>query len=105
MQGVLSRWWYGGIGTEVIVSKTFEMVRAVGIEPTAYGLKVREDNGVSPAETGSSDNVNSVLASCLAIIRETSPDLATIVAAWHTLPEAVRVGILAMVRAMEQCQS
>ena len=74
----------------------------MGIEPTTYGLKVREDNGLSPSKAATSDNSDSVLASCLAMIRETSPDLACIVAAWHTLPEAVRVGILAMVRAMEQ---
>ena len=32
-------------------------------------------------------------------IRQTDPDLTTIVNAWHRLPEAVRAGIVAMVEA------
>jgi hypothetical protein len=36
------------------------------------------------------------------MIRETSPDLATIVAAWHKLPEAIKAGILAMVKAVRK---
>jgi hypothetical protein len=68
----------------------------------AYGLKVRDDNGVSPSDTGTSDNVDSVLASCLAMLRQHHPDLACLVETWHSLSELVRVGILAMARAIEQ---
>jgi hypothetical protein len=32
-------------------------------------------------------------------IRQTDPDLATVVNAWDRLPEAVRAGIVAMVKA------
>jgi len=32
-------------------------------------------------------------------IRQSDPDLAAIVAAWSELPEAIRAGIMAMVRA------
>ena len=35
----------------------------------------------------------------MAKIRKTDPDLATVMAAWHKLPEAIKAGILAMVRA------
>ena len=49
--------------------------------------------------TETSDNGLFVLGSCLAKIREINPDLATVVATWDKLPEAVKAGILAMVRA------
>jgi hypothetical protein len=32
-------------------------------------------------------------------IRQTDPDLATVVNAWDRLPEAVRAGVMAMVKA------
>jgi hypothetical protein len=35
----------------------------------------------------------------LALLKPTSPDLALLVERWDTLPEAVRAGILAMVKA------
>jgi len=40
-----------------------------------------------------------VLASCLALFAEKSPDLALIAERWDALPEAVRTGIVAMVKA------
>jgi hypothetical protein len=39
------------------------------------------------------------LASCLALLARKSPDLALLVERWDTLPEAVRAGIVAMVKA------
>jgi hypothetical protein len=41
------------------------------------------------------------LGSCLAKIEEANPDLATVVVGWGKLPEAVRAGILAMVRTVQ----
>jgi hypothetical protein len=38
------------------------------------------------------------LASCLALLYRKSPDLAMLVERWDALPEAVRAGIVAMVR-------
>jgi hypothetical protein len=35
---------------------------------------------------------------------ELSPDLALVVAAWPSLPEAIRAGILAMVKAVSECR-
>jgi hypothetical protein len=39
------------------------------------------------------------LASCLALLAKKSPDLALLVERWDGLPEAVRAGIVAMVKA------
>jgi hypothetical protein len=39
------------------------------------------------------------LAFCLALLAKSSPDLAFIVERWNSLPEALRAGIMAMVRA------
>jgi hypothetical protein len=42
---------------------------------------------------------SAVLASCLALLARESPDLALIAYRWDGLPEAVRAGIVAMVKA------
>jgi len=39
------------------------------------------------------------LAFCLAFFDRESPELAAVVRSWSTLPETVRAGIVAMVRA------
>jgi hypothetical protein len=39
------------------------------------------------------------LAHCLAFLGATRPDLASVVTAWDHLPEAVRAGTTAMIRA------
>ncbi len=39
------------------------------------------------------------LARCLALLTQKSPDLALLVESWDNLPEAVRAGIVAMVKA------
>ena len=39
------------------------------------------------------------MADCLALLDRERPDLAAVVEAWDRLPEAVRVGVLAMVKA------
>ena len=41
-------------------------------------------------------------ADYLALLERKSPDLALLVKRWDTLPEAVRVGIMAMIRASDQ---
>ena len=73
-----------------------------GIEPATYGL----GNLVSPAITTdpatTSNNPEIVLASCLALLRQKSADLALLVERWDALPEAVRAGIAAMVRATKK---
>ena len=41
------------------------------------------------------------LASCLAFLHEQEPDLAALIEAWPTLPDAIKAGIQAMVRAAQ----
>jgi hypothetical protein len=43
----------------------------------------------------------SVLASCLALLRQNSPDLALVVERWEALPKPVRAAVVAMVKAVE----
>ena len=76
------------------------MVRAVGIEPTTYGLKVRRRQDVTSCHATPSDDADSVLALCLATIKETCPRLATVVDTWPELPEPIRAAILAMVHSI-----
>jgi hypothetical protein len=44
-------------------------------------------------------NPESVLASCLALLAEKDPDLAALLTAWPMLPDALKAGIVAMVKA------
>jgi hypothetical protein len=39
------------------------------------------------------------LAFCLALLSQKSPDLALVIERWDALPDAVRAGIVAMVKA------
>ena len=47
------------------------------------------------------DNAQNVLAHCLALLTPKYPDLALLVKRWHALPQLVRAGIVAMVRAVQ----
>ena len=51
------------------------------------------------ARIDTSENAPRVLAFCLAFLNQKSPDLALLVERWDDLPEAVRAGIVAMVKA------
>ena len=72
------------------------------------GLENRSDPQDVPAEAHAQPDVNdtsaqegaSVLASRLALLVQKSPDLALLVERWDTLPEAMRAGMMAMVRAL-----
>ena len=52
-----------------------------------------------PAKQEVTDSVDSITAKSLAKILQNCPDLNLIVEAWPDLPEAVKVGIAAMVKA------
>ena len=74
-------------------------MKAEGLEPSTYGLKVRSRDDASRVKSSTSDNPESVLASCLALLKTKFPDLALLVERWNALPDAVRAGIVAMVKA------
>jgi hypothetical protein len=61
----------------------------------------------SPTNSNSSTSGNSIknLASCLAFLSQRSPELALLVQSWETLPDAVRAGIMAMVKASSGTQT
>ncbi len=65
------------------------------------GLKIRSDSSVKPESAITSEDGPDVLADCLAFLGQEMPDLAAVVSAWPRLPEAVKAGILAMVKAMK----
>ena len=48
------------------------------------------------------DNADSVLAQYLVSLSQTNPALARVIRAWDRLPEAVRRGILAIIRTVTE---
>ena len=65
------------------------------------GLLNRPTSDVTPFQSSTSESSPGDLASYLALLSEKSPDLAAIVKAWPDLPEAVKAGIVAMVKAAD----
>ena len=65
----------------------------------SHSQVLKSRNPTIPQEI--TETTESVLASCLAFIRENRPNLAAVIDAWQHLPVAVRTGILAMVRASD----
>lgn len=76
---------------------------SVGHGPDSNGGQTDYESAAHSTEgivnKGDSASKENVLASCLAFLSEKSPDLADVVRAWPKLPEPLRAGILAMVRA------
>ena len=75
------------------------MMGRVGVEPTTHGFSVRCTSDVTHAEPRTTDDHESDSASCSALSAAGDPDFALVAKAWPTLPEAVRAGIVAMIRA------
>jgi hypothetical protein len=74
-------------------------MKALGLEPRTYGLKDSSAGNLSLEHTVTSDDLEKNLASCLALLARKSADLALLVERWDALPETVRAGIVAMVKA------
>ena len=74
-------------------------MRLLGLEPKTYGLKVRRASDASCASDTTCNDEPNDLAFCLALLKQTRSDLAAVAEAWDTLPDAVRVGIVAIVKA------
>ena len=66
------------------------------------GLQNRYETQAANDTTTTSGNDAENLADYLALLERKSPDLALLVKRWDTLPEPVRTGIMAMIRATEQ---
>ena len=77
------------------------MTRPAGLEPAAYGLGNRCDTPATNDDTTTCGNDAENSADYLALLVRKSPDLALLVKRWDTLPEAVRVGIMAMILASD----
>jgi len=71
-------------------------VKALGLEPRTYGLKVREgiDTSNDPIDT-SGERPDAVAGRLLDAVSK-SPDLAKLVEIWSELPEPVRRAILTL---------
>ena len=79
------------------------MARLPGLEPGTYGLEGRCAPDVTAAKTGTCaqppERLGALLGAFAAEIGPQAPDLAAVVSAWPGLPEALRAGIVAMVKA------
>ena len=80
------------------------MEAAAGFEPATYGgFANRHPSDVTAANTSTSaqppDRLAALLGAFAAEIGPKAPDLAAVVSAWLGLPEALRAGIVAMVKA------
>jgi hypothetical protein len=69
------------------------------------GLANRWNLSASSDSSTASGNPKDNLASCLALLARQSPDLALLVKVWDTLPDPVRAGIVAMVKAASASES
>ena len=70
-----------------------------GFEPRMADLQSASAPPQVLINWGASTSDAERLAFCLALLRQQSPDLALLAERWNELPEAVRAGIMAMVRA------
>ena len=74
-------------------------LRRGGFEPPTFGSVDRCQDSVTDATTTGYESADGALTDSLTDIFRKHTDLAAVVAAWAELPEAVRAGIVAMVKA------
>jgi hypothetical protein len=72
--------------------------RHAGLEPATFGSVDRCSPDGAPCPISAYDTPEKSLPSCLPVFPPNDPDLAAVVTAWPTLPDAIRAGILAMVK-------
>ena len=75
-----------------------EVVRG-GIEPPTHGFSVCEETGCFPGNAAVFANPGANAVAVETKPAHLAPDLQAIIDAWPTLPEAIRTGIVAMIRA------
>ena len=71
----------------------------MGFEPTTSSLGSRAGRDTTHCRASTCDADGQRLADRLADFAKLNPDLAAVVIAWPTLPEPVKAGIAAMIRA------
>ena len=80
-----------------------KMARLPGLEPGTYGLEGRCTPDVTADKSGTyaipPEALGRLLGAFAAEIGPSCPDLAAVVSAWPRLPEALKTGIVAMVKA------
>jgi len=75
-----------------------EVVRA-RIELATHGFSVREETPGNTGKTGISSDAGADAGAVETKLAHIGPDLQGIIDAWPALPDAIKAGILAMVRA------
>ncbi|MHC4441610.1 MAG: hypothetical protein ACYTF1_10670 [Planctomycetota bacterium] len=65
------------------------------------GLQNRCDESVTSDNDKTCESGEKNSADYLALLRQKSPDLALVVERWDSLPQAVKAGIIAMVKAQK----
>jgi len=78
-------------------------LRVLGLEPKTYGLKGRCNECPTEADATTYESADTPLTDQLTDFsgkcNPADPELRVVIAAWPELPEAIRAGIVAMVKA------
>jgi len=82
-----------------MIAGRLEQEAPTGFEPVVTDLQSVPAESQPANQQGFTQSSPSVLAECLALLRRESPDLAAVVEAWPKLPESIKAGIVAMVKA------
>src|SRR5215831_8746884 len=69
------------------------------------GFQDRTTTPIKHTGPSTSEDTENVLAHCLALLTPKYSDLALLVKRWHALPQMVRAGIVAMVRAVQSASN
>jgi hypothetical protein len=80
-------------------------LRRGGRAADCTGLENRSPTSVKPSHADTSEDPEKNLAFCLALLAQKSADLALVVERWERLPEPIRAGIVAMVKATLEAES
>ena len=79
-----------------MVSVRHQSMGDTGLEPSRFPAG---KSGVSESGGSKSGNKDAPFSDSAGVLKPTDPELAAVVAAWSDLPQTVRAGIVAMVKA------
>jgi hypothetical protein len=83
---------------ETAVFSAFLAMGRAGIEPATHGFSVHCSTNINADSTKPSNTVQNHLSPDLSLSVKNHPQLADLIRAWPSVPEALRAGILAMVK-------